>query len=577
MPRNQALRQARTLRGWSQMALARQLETSTKNISRWERGETIPSPFYRERLCQLFGVDALSLGLLTSALDNLLSQADATSQPKEPLLDPAMPPLLFNAELFVGREDLLQDLLQQVQSGKTVTLCGLPGVGKTTLLQVLVRHAQIQERRSDGVLWIGLGPTPDIPQHMVRLAGLLGLPPSVLEKEHSEDEWSQLLRDALTGRHLLVVLDDVWTAKAALPFLVGGPFITYAITTRLPRVAFALALGEPRMVPPLVLEASISLLTALVPALKQADRVLLRKIAQLTGGLPLALMLMGKYLASQSYGGQIRRLEMALNRLADLEYRMNLRATIPPVNYLHTPDGSATFSLSAVLAISDQQLPVAAQDALRAISLLPTAPASFSEEAALAVSAVDAEVLDQLVDVGLIEPAGNLCYQIHLPVADYARHHLKEKAARVRLVHYMQKVAVDHATNIALLEREYATLLVGLDTAVALHMYQETLQGVLALLPFMRMHGFYTQADCYLRKALHAAIFQQDPLICQKILNELAAFAHLRQDHIQFTTYQRLLQALTDGRADPNSVGIILTQLSKAVKETVETPKHYII
>src|SRR6266567_2185388 len=128
MPRNQALRQARTLRGWSQGVLAHKVETSTKNISRWERGETVPSLYYRERLCQLFGLDAQSLGLLPPAQDDLPALVNPGPRSNEPPIDPAVPPLLFNAERFVGREALLQDLLQQVQPGNTITLCGLPGV-----------------------------------------------------------------------------------------------------------------------------------------------------------------------------------------------------------------------------------------------------------------------------------------------------------------------------------------------------------------------------------------------------------------------------------------------------------------
>jgi transcriptional regulator with XRE-family HTH domain len=33
-------------------------------VSRWECGETFPSPYFRERLCLLFGLDIEALGLL---------------------------------------------------------------------------------------------------------------------------------------------------------------------------------------------------------------------------------------------------------------------------------------------------------------------------------------------------------------------------------------------------------------------------------------------------------------------------------------------------------------------------------
>ena len=113
-----------------------------------------------------------------------------------------------------------------------------------------------------------------------------------------------------------------------------------------------------------------------------------------------------------------------------------------------------------------------------------------SEEAALAVGATKREVLDLLVDTGLIEPAENRYYRLHRVIADYAWYHLEEKEApQRRLVEYMNQMCVDHATNMALLEREYSTLAVGIEIAEALKMHDALLRGVLTLIPYMRMRG----------------------------------------------------------------------------------------
>jgi eukaryotic-like serine/threonine-protein kinase len=61
---NLQLKQERELRGWSQAKVAQEIGTSAKIVSRWERGTSLPSPYFRERLCLLFGKDALALGLL---------------------------------------------------------------------------------------------------------------------------------------------------------------------------------------------------------------------------------------------------------------------------------------------------------------------------------------------------------------------------------------------------------------------------------------------------------------------------------------------------------------------------------
>jgi transcriptional regulator with XRE-family HTH domain len=61
---NNRLRYEREIRGWSQSRVAEALGTNPDRISRWERGFCDISPYYREKLCELFGKNAVELGLL---------------------------------------------------------------------------------------------------------------------------------------------------------------------------------------------------------------------------------------------------------------------------------------------------------------------------------------------------------------------------------------------------------------------------------------------------------------------------------------------------------------------------------
>jgi transcriptional regulator with XRE-family HTH domain len=68
---NQLLRRARLLRGWSQQRVADQINqlpgtarADRELVYRWEAGKRTPSPFYRERLCQVFAMTAEELGLV---------------------------------------------------------------------------------------------------------------------------------------------------------------------------------------------------------------------------------------------------------------------------------------------------------------------------------------------------------------------------------------------------------------------------------------------------------------------------------------------------------------------------------
>lgn len=64
MQPNTRLRRERQLRGWSQARVGEQIGSDAINVSRWERGFSSPSPYFREKLCLLFGMTAEQLGLL---------------------------------------------------------------------------------------------------------------------------------------------------------------------------------------------------------------------------------------------------------------------------------------------------------------------------------------------------------------------------------------------------------------------------------------------------------------------------------------------------------------------------------
>lgn len=74
---NERLKYQRELRGWSKAEVARRIDTSALAISRWEKGEVFPTPFYRKRLCVLFEVDAEVLGLVR------ISEGTESSQMEE--------------------------------------------------------------------------------------------------------------------------------------------------------------------------------------------------------------------------------------------------------------------------------------------------------------------------------------------------------------------------------------------------------------------------------------------------------------------------------------------------------------
>jgi hypothetical protein len=136
-------------------------------------------------------------------------------------------------------------------------------------------------------------------------------------------------------------------------------------------------------------------------------------LAQSAGGLPLTLTLMGKYLQSQAYSGQPRRLRAALERLGCAEERLQLTMQQAPFEHPTSSSMHTLLSLQVVIESSVRQLDEAAQRLLSLLSVFPAKPHSFSEEAALAVSDAPLELLDELIDAGLLESAGPERYTLH--------------------------------------------------------------------------------------------------------------------------------------------------------------------
>src|SRR5437588_12370253 len=61
------IRQEREQRAWTQSEVAERIGSTRINISRWENGATVPSPYYRQRLAELFEKSVQELGLISEA------------------------------------------------------------------------------------------------------------------------------------------------------------------------------------------------------------------------------------------------------------------------------------------------------------------------------------------------------------------------------------------------------------------------------------------------------------------------------------------------------------------------------
>ncbi|HEX3642783.1 MAG TPA: tetratricopeptide repeat protein, partial [Ktedonobacteraceae bacterium] len=549
---------------WSLAKLAEVLGTTTRTVSRWEQGLAVPYPYYREQLCILYDKTAEELGLLsdTKQSDVVVEEAIPPAVPStgvpEPvvpvvpvphgsfLADPAIPEALGSTDSLLGRTNLLTQVKERLLQSNTpplTALNGLPGIGKTSLAVALAADQQVQAHFYDGILWTALGPHPNVLSLLARWGKLLGITPTDIEDATSRESWGQALRAAIGHYQILLIIDDAWSAEDALAFRIGGAQCAHLLTTRMPQVAFAFAQEGAIVVPELEEANGLALLAYFVPQLIQQDPHGALALVRRVGGLPLALTLMGKYLAAQAFTGQPRRLQAALAQLQDTQQRLRVSMPTPLKQRSPSLPDNMPVSLYAAIAISDQQLSPQAHDSLCALSVFPPKPNTFSEEAALAVSQKSVEMLDTLWDAGLLESQGPKRYTLQQTIADYARTRAKGSEARQHLVNYMLEYVQVHEQDYKALELELLNIMAALDTANTLNMSDAVVQGVTALVPFMRVRGLYTQANHYLQLALKAATAIKDQIGCMTVLRHLAAFASLCGEYSRAEAYG--LQGLT--------------------------------
>jgi predicted ATPase len=197
---NHLLRDAREARGWSQQELADQIGAPRPfMVSRWESGLTFPSPYYRKKLCDLFGKCAQELGLVRSDLEtsspSLSSQSSLVRQDTSSVYLAVPTPTLVATEPLVGRQQewaQLQEVWQAAVAGRAhmVLLSGEAGIGKTRLAEELLA-------------WVGRQGTTTAVARCYLAEGELAYAPVVT--------WlrAEALRMTLAG------LADVWLTEVA--------------------------------------------------------------------------------------------------------------------------------------------------------------------------------------------------------------------------------------------------------------------------------------------------------------------------------------------------------------------------
>ncbi|MEO7022389.1 MAG: NB-ARC domain-containing protein [Ktedonobacteraceae bacterium] len=489
---NPLLAEERLAHRWSQQEVADHIGTTSSNVSRWERGATIPGSYFRKQLYTLFGKDAAELGLPAS---ELTASHEGRQEHPPFFCDPIIPSPQSELYPLIGREVALQQVVTNLCTLQKTSyaLIGLPGVGKTALALALAHHPQIRQYFCDGILWAGLGPTPHLGELLSRWGTVLQLDLSDLQGDTRPEDWAKYVQQQIGDRRMLIILDDAWTLADAITAHLGGNRCAYLLTTRFPQLAHTFAGEQVLHLHELTEAESLTLFQHISPRVHQEHFDGLQCLIEKVGSLPLVLTLLSRHLHIQSLSNSPRRLAQTLHSLCtNSQACFDLEEPFPPWAYLSRNLLGRSLSVRLAIDLSVHALPTSAQDALCILAIFPPKPATFSEEAVCAVGNISSETLDLLVDSGLVEFCCRDRYRIPQTIANYARLCEPDLALEARLVRFAVHLVETHQQDFCTLEQDLPLIIHAFEIAVTRDIHQPLLMNAPTLLGFLEHYHLST-------------------------------------------------------------------------------------
>ncbi|MEV4759681.1 tetratricopeptide repeat protein [Micromonospora sp. NPDC049559] len=403
-------RELAALTGWSVAAVAEYLT-----------GKTLPPTDRFDVLVGLLGATPAEQGALATARDRVAEAERRT--PRRPGRAKGRPvPRQLPADVFAftGRDDQLARLdgMLADSSGAAPTavlisaLSGTAGVGKTALA-VHWAH-RVADRFPDGQLYVNLrGYDPEQPmgpgEALARLLASLGVAGGDLPLD--VEERAARYRTQLSGRRMLIVLDNAGTVEQVRPLLPGTPSCAVVVTSR-DRLSGLVARDGARRVELdlLPLPEAVALLDRLIGPRAEAEPEVVATLANLCARLPLAL----RVAAERATARPSATLAELAAELADRQERLELMET----------EGDPRAAVTAVFSWSVQHLPDPAARTFRLLGLHPGA--EFDEYAVAALAATDQasarHELETLTRAHLVQATTPGRYAMHDLLRAYAAH-----------------------------------------------------------------------------------------------------------------------------------------------------------
>jgi tetratricopeptide (TPR) repeat protein len=488
---------------------------------------------------------------------------------------------------FTGRDEELRRLTESVGRAMALgaaavhTIDGMAGVGKTGLAVHLAHD--LADRFPDGRLFVSLhGHTPGrLPARPFAVLGdqlsRLGVPTPHLPPD--QDGRSELWRDLLRSKRMLIILDDATGHGQVRPLLPGDGRCLVLITSR--RRLTALPETESLSLDTLPHAEACQLFIRLMSrALRSEEEGAIGELARLCGCLPLAIALLaGKLRHHPAWDTTdlVDNLTSAQHRLAEFQAEDVRIGAAFDLSYRNLPPGRQRLFLRLGLHIGSDM------DA-HAAAALGDIPLSEAREH------LEALYTDHLLD----EPVRGR-YRMHDLLKDHARNHAAQdppeetRQAIERLLDYYETTAEaahrhlspqswqpdptvtpartplpslpDRRAALQWMRSEHANLLACAARASAQAQHARVVRLAFAMHAFLHQAGPWEQALALHRAAVAAAQLMGARQEEARALRNLGTMLYLTDNYTQATdTLERAL-ILFQRLEDPHGQADVLTDL----------------
>jgi tetratricopeptide (TPR) repeat protein len=330
--------------------------------------------------------------------------------PQEEFPTPRESPRL--ASRVFGREAMISRICEYIRSEsdeRVTVLCGMGGMGKSTLASHVSTLPEIETLFADGCFWVDLQ-NGDILEALSRMALAFGQDVESFENIGSR---SRAVRSILHGKQVLIVLDNAWEEPSVAPFLFSVPGVAVLVITRDEGLAYMLT-DRVVDVGRLETQAGVELLVEVTgKAAGAGDEELLSGLVEQLGGMPLALELVAKQARKDSrrpgfsWGRVKQRIEEGRQRLGLGRGENTVRNAFEQTwQRALDDDGHRYFSLLGLFPDNDL----------------------LTGEIAAAWD-LDQDTLDtlgDLIDLSLLRPLDEVTLRLHPLLKDYAIEKLED-------------------------------------------------------------------------------------------------------------------------------------------------------